>query len=41
MVLMPVAVHMLAYYLGKIKEEKIQEQIAIESEKAKKKKRRK
>ena len=41
MVLMPVAVHMLAYYLGKIKEEKIQEQIAVESEKAKKKKRRK
>lgn len=37
MVLLPVGVHMLAYYLGKIKEEKIQEQIAIESQKAKKK----
>lgn len=37
MVLLPVGVHMLAYYLGKIKEEKIQEQIAIESQKARKK----
>lgn len=37
MVLLPVGVHMLAYYLGKVKEEKIQEQIAIESQKARKK----